>query len=519
LLQSDADWDFLAAHLLVLNSNWPRFLAEERRDAEEREVKNRQRDVDAAYSILNTIGLEEPSNVSMVVEQVALGFFRPEPLALSACVQLAQIAAKLGASVGQAFRFVTQDRRLKAADHIVLYDKAGTLEEFVPDDWRASHLLHAAYATSFDSCTSEEWLRWITSGRAGLHAFAPLVQTWSTVWGESKIESELRKRGFASTASYPYKTSKFLVGDWDFEEGHWRHWTTLAQDDNNLWGHLVDRILAQPEIYWSKAKSAWALQVSRTGKEQAITTDPLCPTWILKLRELPCLPDTRGFYRKPADLLRRTPDTESFIDVEPFIHGRLDTESTRPLLKLLGVRDTPTGPDRVLDCLRALAQAEKPPAHEVEKWYRRLDQMVNTCSTTDFAHIKKAFHEENLILTEGAGWAKAYGVFLSCNETEVPWAAVMRSAVRDLSLWRKIGIAERPTADLAIQWLKELPSGKALSQDDARRVRDLLARHAVRIWNECVIGSTLQANGHRPQRSTMSSPCRRWCLGVTFTSG
>src|SRR5262249_34321097 len=176
LLQSDADWDFLAAHLLVLNPNWPRFLAEERRDAEEREVKNRQRDVDAAYGILNTIGLEKPSDASMVVEQVALAFFKPQRVAMSACVQLAQIAAKLGVSVGQAFRFVTQDRRLKAADHIVLYDRDGTLAEFVPDDWRAAHLLHADYATSFGSCTSEEWLHWITSGRAGLHTFVPLVQ-------------------------------------------------------------------------------------------------------------------------------------------------------------------------------------------------------------------------------------------------------------------------------------------------------------------------------------------------------
>ena len=36
LLQSEADWEFLAAHLLVLNQNWPRFLAEHRRLADER---------------------------------------------------------------------------------------------------------------------------------------------------------------------------------------------------------------------------------------------------------------------------------------------------------------------------------------------------------------------------------------------------------------------------------------------------------------------------------------------------
>jgi len=82
------------------------------------------------------------------------------------------------------------------------------------------------------------------------------------------------------------------------------------------------------------------------------------------------------------------------MDVEPFVHGRLDREITRPLLILLGVRQTPTDSNRLLDCLRALAKSERPPSHEVEKWYRRLDQMMDTCSTADLANIKKAFQQE-----------------------------------------------------------------------------------------------------------------------------
>ena len=35
LLQSDEDWDFLSQYLLVINQNWPRFLAESRRKADE----------------------------------------------------------------------------------------------------------------------------------------------------------------------------------------------------------------------------------------------------------------------------------------------------------------------------------------------------------------------------------------------------------------------------------------------------------------------------------------------------
>jgi len=173
------------------------------------------------------------------------------------------------------------------------------------------------------------------------------------------------------------------------------------------------------------------------------------------------------------------------MDVEPFVHGRLDHEKVRPLLILLGARETPTGPDRLLDCLRTLAMAERPPVQEVEKWYRRLDQIMDTCSTEDLTNIKKAFHEDKIVLTEGAVWTSALGVFLCSDEEDVPGAEVVRASVRDLALWRKLGIAERPTLELAIQWLRQLPSGETLSQNESRRVRALLPRHAARIWYEC----------------------------------
>ena len=54
-----------------------------------------------------------------------------------------------------------------------------------------------------------------------------------------------------------------------------------------------------------------------------------------------------------------------------------------------------------------------------------------------------------------------------------------------MALWRKIGVAERPTAERAIAWLKTLPLNESLPPDDLRRVKALLARHPARIWNEC----------------------------------
>jgi hypothetical protein len=485
LLQSEDDWEFLAAHLIVLNQNWPRFLAEDRRIAVEKTDASTKEVVERAYAVLEKIGLGNTSDVNKVINQVASEFFSKDGVAVRGCVQLAQIAAKLGANTGDAFRYVTKDKYLRSTAKTIIFDEDGKIEELIPEQQMETQLLHPDYVASFHSCSREEWLKWVVSGRANLLTFIPLIQKRYTMYGKRQIENEARRRGFQGDLSYSYVTDQFVVEDWDFEESYWRQWKALAARDEMLWLKVVDRIVAQRDAYWNHAKSARLLHVATTGNTRSLTYEPLLPSWALRLRELPCLPDTRGFRRKPGELLRRTPETESLIDVEMFVQGLLDRETTRPLLDLLGVRSTPTGPDRILECIRALAKAKNPPVHEVEKWYRRLDQMVETCPTADFQKIRQAFRSENLILTSDGAWTSTSAIFLSSNDEDVPDAAIVRAAVGDLAFWRKVGVAERPTADLVIDWLKALPSGVALPQDEARRVRALLARHPILIWEEC----------------------------------
>jgi hypothetical protein len=485
LLQSDADWDFLSSHLLVLNQNWLRFLAEQRREADIPQNDGSGQDVDAAHALLSAAGLEEASDVSQVVERVAASFFKQRPIQIADCVRLAQLASKLGASVGESFRFVTKDRQLRPANHVIVYDPEGHLEVLLPEQWALAHFLHGEYANPSQSCTLDEWSQWISTGRAALAGFVPISKQLHSIYGRKAIDAELERRGSSGTRYSPYVTNAYQVEDWDFDGDIWRNWTSLSVTDDNLWGRLMGHILAQPSAFWSKARSARALQVATTGNKRAITDDPILPAWIMKFRELPCLPDTRGFFRKPAGLLRRTTETESLMDVEPFVHGRFDVEANRSLLDLLGVRNVPTGPEGLLSRLRALSKADSPPIHEVEKWYRRLDQMADACSTAAFASIKQALRDEKIVLTSDSQWAAGAGVFLSADEEDVPGAAVIRDSVSDLSLWRKIGIAERPTADLAIEWLKTLPRERALPPEDLRRAKALLARHPSRIWHEC----------------------------------
>ena len=485
LLPSGDDWQFLGNRLSVLNQNWLRYLTEQRRIAEANADNEHSERVDAAYAVLEAISMDEPSDTGKVIDQVAADFFGQGKVTLPDAIRIAQIAAKLGASVGERFRFACQDRHLRSVGSTILFDADGSLDLLLPDEWSETHLLHPDYLKSFTSCTREEWLRWVSSGRSGLHTFIPLQQGRRTVYSKTQIEETARQRGYQGELSYPYVTSHFVIEDWDFDDTFWHHWHKLADSVDQVWGKVAEQIITQREVFWKKAQSARLLHVATTGNMGSMVFEPVLPSWILKLREKECLRDTHGVCKKPSELLRRTPDTEALMDVEPFIHGLLDNEASRPLLKLLGVGDVPTGPDRLLARLQTLAKAENPPAHEVEKWYRRLDQMLDGCSTEDFDIIKSAFSEEKLILTENGTWENTFGVFLASDEEDAPGAEIVRASVSDLTLWRKLGVADRPTAELAIKWLKGLPSGKPLSQEDLRRARALLARHPSKVWDEC----------------------------------
>lgn len=482
LLQSDDDWAFLADHLLALNQNWPRFLADQRREGE---AAKSDASVDAALAVLKAIGLADTSDVNTVLERVAADYFSGAKPKLADCVRIAQIAARLGVTAGDSFRFVTRDAYLRRIEHPVLFDEDGSLEDLLPEAMRAKHLLHGDYTAAFTSCSREEWTRWVNSGRSGLQTFIPFAARNTREYSRSRMLELARDRGLKSEPYYGYVTHDFVVEDWDFDASAWRYWEDLSTGDASVWARVADRILAQRDGFWARCSSVRISQVATTGSTKLITSEPLIPAWAKKLRAKACLPDTRGVLHPPEDLLRRTPSTEALMDVEPFVAGLLDRETTRPLLDLLGVRSTPTGPARLLDRLRALAKAGRAPAHEVEKWYRRLDQLMDGCSTLDALAIKSAFRQEKLILAHDGGWASTDGVFLSADEDDVPGAALIRPGVGDLSLWRRIGVPERPSADLALKWLANLPSGASLAPDDARRVRSLLARYPLRIWEEC----------------------------------
>ena len=499
LLQSDDDWEFLAKYLLVMNPNWTRFLADQRREAGEREDAALGKKVESAYAVLSSLNLINASDVNRVVEKVADEFFL-QTTTREDCVHLTHLVAKLGATLPPKFRLIVRNgSTIKISEHVAV-DLDEDMDAFVEEEWCNGHVLHEAYSASFTNCTKEEWRNWVSSGRSGLLTFVPLTPSNSSMYNRDKVTTWLRERGFVGDPSFPYKGSDFRLKDWDFDKKHWQHWHGLAKEDPSFYWNLLARALKQPDVNWSKEVKA--IQVAGNGYWQVVNSQPLIPAWILRFRDLACLQDTWGGYHQPAELLRRTPETESLLDVEPFVRAEFDNETTRPILIMLGVRDNPTGPERLLERLAALAKVSNSPLYEIEKWYHRLDKMLANCSTDELMRVKEAFRDDAIILTETNIWAKAGEVFLASDEEDVPDAALIHPTFRHLALWHRIGVAERPTTDLAIAWLKNLPSGKTASPDEARRIHALLARHPFRVWHECGHWLNLEVNWVRTESLT-----------------
>ena len=288
LLHSQEDWQFLSDYLLVINQNWPRYLTEQKRKAEQDNIEILGRRVEAAYKVLVALDHGQAGDVSQVIQQVADKFFEEDNCDIEDCIRLAQLAASLGASISDDFQFVTQDGYRRPVSEGIVYDIHNDLDVFVPDQWHKEHVLHEDYRVLL-SCKEEEWRQWVASGRSGLLTFAPLIPMKHHLWSRDELRRLLTERGFKEEPYYPYVTSQFVFDDWDFDKEHWDYWEPSLGENTEFWGHLFARVLDQPKGYWSKATSAKASQVATTGTIRAITHGDLLPAWVLKFRSLPCL--------------------------------------------------------------------------------------------------------------------------------------------------------------------------------------------------------------------------------------
>jgi hypothetical protein len=481
-LLSDDDWTFVTKRLKILDREWLNFLSQQKRKGTS---SGQQEDPnDAARQFLVSLALNEPTSADELVARTYHELSQDKTVQLHDMVRLTHIIARLDVPVPKGLDYVTRDLFRRKVDDNLSLDLNGELEALLPDSFIQSHLLHADYSSAFRSCTRQQWESWIRSPKSGLRSFVGFNESQDWYFGYN-ISPFLKKRQCKLPEKLPIRTMAFKVTDFDFVPELLAHWDNLAKTDNQVWTKVVRLISEDPTASWVARSKAWVIQQSGNSSAHFINCGDPVATWVLRLRALHCLQDTHGFPHVPAELLMRTPQTETLLDVDPFVRAEMDIPATRDLLKLLGVRDTPASADKLIDRLRDLSTVQNAPLQEVTKWYGRLDQILPRCDSDELARIRTVFASERLILSAGNEWCSSGEVFQVADEQDTPDAAVVHPTVAHLSMWTRLGVPERPTVDLIIDWLKELESGQTLDAQDIKRVRAAQKRCPVRVWSEC----------------------------------
>jgi hypothetical protein len=476
------DWPFLAQRLPLLDPEWLEFLERARE-----EIADRKSDSQTAIRMLEILGLDRATDAGRMVDSVANSVFESDSMSIDDAVRLAQIACNLSVAVPPSMKYVTRDGRARGPEQAIAVDLVGDLDLFVPPGVRDDLVLHAAYDPRSDPSSHDAWSGWVLSKKSRLHPFVPFAEVFEEIYGTEDFEKTLRSRGIEDEIpSNPYlRSEKYALHDWDFPEELVLLWHDLAQGDPAFWPRFLEHILIQPAWYWEAAFHARAAFLAKSGRgERAVEGLEIPAAWVVNLRNLPCLEDTRGVVHVPSELLVRTESTESLIDVEPFVRADLDSETTRPLLTLLGARAQPTDSSGLLNRLRTLSESASISAPEVIRLYARLDQLAANLETDALRELREVFEEEELILDEDCHWATSGGIFLGTGGVELPGSRAVHAGARDLTLWGRVGVAEVPTEEAMLDWVATAPVRERVSGSRWHSLRAVLGHMPRRAWRE-----------------------------------
>lgn len=482
----DEDWAFVSDLLLVVDREWLEFLKATMSSAVDADPA-RSKQSEWLKEALRVLGLDGVTPMDKVVAQANRRYVARKDPWLPELVRLAHISAFLDVQVSTDFPYVTKGMELSMAANGIVSSIAGSIDELVPEPWAQSHLLHDDYAGGSDTCSAEQWSRWASSEKSRLYRFAHVTSKVTKFSNPQDFQKFLRPRVKNVPTKYEYQSGRFEIEDSDFDPALTRHWEQLEALCPEVWVRVLRLILEDGHKSWLNYSCAQAREVS--GREDQYKKPVDCgafpAAWLKRFADTACVPDTYGRPRHPAEMLMRSPDTEPLLGVESFVKAEWDTEATKPLLKLLGARDTPTGADKLVDRIRVLASIVEPPIHEVGKWYDALDHIVARLRPEDQSQLRQTFRSERLILTADEDWATSDAVFQCPDEQGLPDATVIHDSFAQLPMWGKLGVAERPTFDLILEWFNGLKADEELTDTDLKRVRGYLHRFPAQIWLEC----------------------------------
>jgi hypothetical protein len=478
---SDDDWNFLTANSSVVLPDWIAWLSKLAPKRLEGGAPGKQPD---AVRLLQRLGLHEPAPVDRLVANASLRLIDSGEPNVSDCVRMAQIIAALSAHVPDGFKFVTRDFHLRPVKYGIVDDNRGVVEALVPASWGDTHLLHADYTEQFVSCKQQQWTEWASSSSSGLEPFVPVQEIKERLWSRSAVERVAMERGGQKPTRYRYARNSFVLHDHGFEKALMENWGEEAKTDPGLWGRIMEAVLRAPPHAW-KDKTSAVIHQEGNRYTEALDCGAVCAAWIYRFRSLACIPDNFGKLHVPAELLILTPDTAPLIGIEGFVHPELDTPANRPLLRLLGVRENAADAGKIINRIRALAQARDPSriVTEIARLYEALDRVVARLAPEPLREVAATFAAEAIILADNHEWLST-GEISIFGDTEVA-APGIHSSVQRLAMWPRLDMPERPAVEKTVEWLRSLTAGRKLDPAELKRVRFALQRDPVRIWHAC----------------------------------
>lgn len=492
--RSQSDWEFLIQRLKPLDAAWIRHACGSVGSGPG-EPSNQGTPASKPALLMERLGLQGSSTISRLIETTSSALGKETGTLRADWVRLAHVAAALNASIEYSFRFVARNDRLLAHSDIPLYDPNGNLDELLPGPYAERHLLHLDYDALPASCSRNDWNNWI-SGKGGVAAIPPLEQTESKLRKQTEFEERVARFQPITGLEYPYKrgysSQRYILKDVDFPHEVLKHWESLPPQQ--VWPAVVEKLLLGPEEHWKEFTGLLAEQTSTSGgSRKPISGVTTATTWLRRLRESNCIRDQYGRLCKPSELLRRTPETEPLLDIESFVHERLDNERTRSLLDVLGVGKTIPDASRLIQRLETLRRMPKAPAEEAAKWYMRLDAFTESCSTLKMAAIARDFRTRRLCLSRDGDWLSPSEIYIESGHEDAPGMPLLPENVNTLQLWARLKVPRRPSADSAISWLMSLPAGQIQDDLTRRRIEAMLGRHPSRVWRE--VGFWLSMSG------------------------
>lgn len=466
-------FDFLTRFNEMVDSGWPKFLQESEEDSH---------GIFDSRQLLKYLKLDEPTSTDIIVANACRRLFSGQNPDMNDCIKMTHIMAHLRAKAPKGLKCFTRDGKIRDADGVVAtLDKIDLL---FPASWSDSNLLHESYFTNYQFCAKQEWEDWLNSVNTSFVTFAHPIEEKIRFDSQRELEECLKVRG-VEHSDYPYRNERYFLKDFDFDEPLLSFWNDKALNETSIWSQVMERLLKSPPRLWRNCRYAGLEQMSTQCNKKPVDCGPIPAAWIMRFAELPCLPDTRGNLHVPAELYLRTQDTEPLMDVEPFVKKELDNESTRNLLKMLGVRNEPGGLDSIIDRIRTIVNVDdlKTRMSEVTKWYRTLDRVFDRCNNLEIYRVRNIFAQEKLILNNNGEWVNATEVYLD-NDYSGGEFGTVHNAVNDLTLWAKIGVANSPSENSLVKFLKQLPSGKVIEPSPLKRVKSALGKFPERIWEE-----------------------------------